>query len=84
MRHAQKYPEKIEKMIVVDMGVKSYPIHHDQIIEGLKSIDLEVVDSRSEARKMLSKYVESRLKSYTRRQRGKGVRNKSNGNFLHA
>tara|TARA_B100000508_G_scaffold137355_1_gene131584 strand:+ start:103348 stop:104109 length:762 start_codon:yes stop_codon:yes gene_type:complete len=59
MRYAQKYPEKIEKMIVVDMGVKSYPIHHDQIIEGLKSIDLEVVDSRSEARKMLSKYVEN-------------------------
>lgn len=59
MRYAQLYPDRIEKMIVVDMGVKSYPIHHDQIIEGLKSIDLSVIDSRSGARKQLSKYIDS-------------------------
>ena len=44
-------------MIVVDMGVKSYPIHHDKIIEGLKSIDLDVISSRGEAREMLSGYI---------------------------
>ena len=59
MRYAQKYPDRIAKMIVVDMGVKSYPIHHDQIIEGLKSIDLDVINSRSGARKQLAKYIDN-------------------------
>lgn len=57
MRFAQQYPDYISKMIVVDMGVKAYPIHHDQIIEGLKAIDLNVVSSRSEAKKQLSAYI---------------------------
>lgn len=59
MRYAQKYPDNIDKMIVVDMGVKSYPIHHDQIIEGLKSIDLNEITSRSGAREQLSKYIDN-------------------------
>jgi len=60
MRYAQQYPERISKMIVVDMGVKSYPIHHDRIIEGLKSIDLSKVKSRGEAREQLSGYIENK------------------------
>lgn len=59
MRYAQKYSDSIDKMIVVDMGVKSYPIHHDQIIEGLKSIDLNEINSRSGAREQLSKYIDN-------------------------
>lgn len=58
MRFAQKYPEDIEKLIVVDMGVKEYPITHDRIIEGLKSIDLETIKTRKEANQQLSEYVE--------------------------
>ncbi len=60
MRYAQKYPEMVEKLIVVDMGVKEYPISHDGIIEGLKSIDLSVVDSRGDASKQLSKHINNR------------------------
>lgn len=57
MKYAQLYPEGIAKMIVVDMGVKSYPIHHDKIIEGLKAIDLDVISSRGDARETLSEYI---------------------------
>ncbi len=60
MRYAQEYPGSIDKMIVVDMGVKSYPIHHDEIIEGLKSINLDEISSRSEAREQLSNYIEQK------------------------
>ncbi|MGM0478765.1 MAG: alpha/beta fold hydrolase [Bacteroidota bacterium] len=60
MRYAQLYPDSIEKMIVVDMGVKSYPIHHDTIIEGLKSINLDAISSRGEAREQLSNYIEEK------------------------
>lgn len=55
----QKYPEKISKLIVVDIGVKEYPMHHDEILKGLNSIDLELVNSRSEATKILSKFINS-------------------------
>lgn len=59
MRYAQKYPDKIAKMIVVDMGVKEYPIHHESILEGLKSIDLDEINTRSGASKQLEKFVDS-------------------------
>ncbi|HLV42584.1 MAG TPA: alpha/beta fold hydrolase [Brumimicrobium sp.] len=57
MRYAQLYPESIDKLIVVDMGVKEYPITHDGIIEGLKSLDLKTIESRGEANKALSEYI---------------------------
>ncbi|RYM33802.1 alpha/beta fold hydrolase [Brumimicrobium glaciale] len=60
MRYAQKHPEMIEKLIIVDMGVKEYPISHDGIIDGLKSIDLSVVDSRSGASEQLAKYINNK------------------------
>ncbi|HLW29908.1 MAG TPA: alpha/beta fold hydrolase [Brumimicrobium sp.] len=57
MRYAQLYPENVEKLIIVDMGVKEYPISHDGIIEGLKSLDLDTISSRSEANKELAKSI---------------------------
>jgi pimeloyl-ACP methyl ester carboxylesterase len=60
MRYAQKYPEQISKMIVVDMGVKEYPIHHDTILDGLKSIDLNEIDTRGGASDQLSKFIENK------------------------
>lgn len=60
MRYAQKYPDQISKMIVVDMGVKEYPIHHDTILDGLKSIDLNEIDSRGGASDQLSKFIDNK------------------------
>jgi esterase len=57
MRYAQLYPEGIEKLIVVDMGVKAYPPHHTDILEGLSKVDLTVVKSRSEVEAILLPYV---------------------------
>lgn len=59
MFFAQKYESLLEKLIVVDMGIKSYPMHHDHILAGLKSLDLEALKSRSEAEKILAKNIES-------------------------
>jgi pimeloyl-ACP methyl ester carboxylesterase len=59
MHYAQKYPEGIEKLIIVDMGIKSYPIHHDTIIEGIKSLNLPEFESRSEADDQLKKYIDN-------------------------
>lgn len=59
MLFAQKFPDLLEKLIVVDMGVKAYPMHHDHILEGLNSIDLTKLTARSEAEKQLAKHIDS-------------------------
>lgn len=59
MLYAQQHPDRIDKLIVVDMGVRSYPIHHDGIIEGLKSLDLSIIKTRGEAELALSKHVDN-------------------------
>jgi len=59
MLFAQKHASLLEKLIVVDMGVKSYPMHHDHILEGLNSLNLEVLASRSEAEKQLAQHIDS-------------------------
>ena len=57
MLFAIQYPELVNKLIVVDIAPKYYPTHHDTIIKGLKSIDLQNIKSRNEADAALAKYV---------------------------
>lgn len=57
MQFAQHHADLIQKMIVVDMGPKAYPMHHDVILEGLNAIDLNIVKTRKEADRILSEFV---------------------------
>lgn len=57
MRFSQRFPERVSKLVVVDMGIKAYPMHHDVILQGLKSIDFEVISSRNAAETQLAKYI---------------------------
>ena len=59
MFFAQKYPVLLAKLIIVDMGIKSYPSHHGPILEGLNALNLDVIKSRGEATKEMAKYVEN-------------------------
>lgn len=59
MLFAQQHEELLEKLIIVDMGVKAYPIHHDTLLEGLNSLDLTQIKTRSEADEELGKYIEN-------------------------
>lgn len=58
MNFALQNPGKLSKLIVVDIAPKAYPVHHDQIIEGLKSVDLASLQSRNEADEQLKAYIE--------------------------
>ena len=59
MYYSQKYPNRLEKMVVVDIGIKKYPMHHNEIIKGIKSIDLTTIGSRSEAENAMIPFVDS-------------------------
>jgi len=57
MNFAVKYPERLGKMIIVDIVPKLYPVHHDHILDGLHAIDVTKLTSRNEADQILSKQV---------------------------
>ncbi len=57
MTFAQFYPEYIDKLIIVDIGPKAYPIHHDIILDALNSIDFNEVKSRQEVIERLKTYL---------------------------
>jgi pimeloyl-ACP methyl ester carboxylesterase len=59
IRFAQTHENLLEKLIVVDIGVKQYPMHHQEILKGLHAINLDIVNTRSEAETILSKTIES-------------------------
>lgn len=59
IRFAQNHSELLEKLIIVDIGVKEYPMHHHEILKGLHAVDLNLINTRSEAEKILSNYIES-------------------------
>lgn len=58
MNYAMKYTN-FEKLIVVDIAPKFYPVHHDHIIQGLLAIDMEKITSRKEAESIFERYVSS-------------------------
>jgi pimeloyl-ACP methyl ester carboxylesterase len=59
MHFAQKHSNYLDKLIVVDMGVKSYPMHHQHILEAFNRIDLTKMTARSEAEQLLRQFIDS-------------------------
>ena len=57
MKFAIDHSQKLDKLIVVDIAPKYYPVHHQQILEGLLSLNLNTISSRKEADELLAKYV---------------------------
>lgn len=57
MRYAQLYPNTIEKLIVVDMGIKTYPPHHQEILKAIDAVNASPMDSRSAAEAILLPFV---------------------------
>lgn len=59
MQFAMNYPNHFSKMIVVDIAPKFYPVHHTLILQGLASIDLKTLKSRTEANELLKRFEDS-------------------------
>lgn len=59
MQYAMLYPGTFQKLVVVDIAPKFYPIHHADLIRGLKAINLSGIKSRTEADAVLQRYEPS-------------------------
>lgn len=57
MQFACTYPEMVSKLIVADIAPKAYPLHHQEILKALSSLDFSIVDSRKKADEVLSHYI---------------------------
>lgn len=57
MLFAVSYPEKVNKLMVADIGPKFYPRHHDIILEGLSAVDFSQHKSRKEVEEVLQNYI---------------------------
>lgn len=61
MQYAVKYNNLINQLIVVDIAPISYPVHHADIIKGLKSINFNKVKDRKEADEKLAETIDSKI-----------------------
>jgi len=52
---AEQIPFLISKLLVVDMGIKTYAPHHDHVFEALNGIPVELLKSRGEAEQLMQK-----------------------------
>jgi pimeloyl-ACP methyl ester carboxylesterase len=65
MFHATRNPNNIQKLIIVDIAPKKYPVHHQQILDGLSTINPKKVTSRGQADDLLKKFVlDSRIRQF--------------------
>ena len=59
MRLACEHEDRIEKLVVVDIAPKKYTGNHQKIFDALFSINLDQLNSRSEAEDILKNKIES-------------------------
>jgi len=57
MTFATNFPEKVDKLIIADIGPKYYPVHHTQIIKALYAIRLDELNARKDADEKMSELI---------------------------
>lgn len=65
MEMALYAPDIVKKLIVLDISPRAYPIRHEFIIRGLKSLKVESLKSRKDADEQLGRYIpEQRIRQF--------------------
>lgn len=57
MFFATAYPERVNKLLIADIGPQYYKPHHQDILAGLNAVDFTVKPSRADVETILEKYV---------------------------
>lgn len=56
MQLALKHPQSIQKLIVIDIAPRYYPLHHATILEALKAVDFNKIITRKDVDFVLTRY----------------------------
>mgnify|MGYP000182620594 CR=1 FL=1 len=59
MQFGLSFPGIAQKIIVVDIAPKFYPVHHTNILAGLNSVDLSSIQSRNDANEHMKRFEEN-------------------------
>ncbi|WP_432472182.1 alpha/beta fold hydrolase [Amphritea sp. HPY] len=57
MQLALNNPQRIDKLIIVDIAPVQYPHHHQDVLRGLNAVDLGTLKSRNDADQQLSLFI---------------------------
>ncbi|MBT8274029.1 MAG: alpha/beta fold hydrolase, partial [Bacteroidia bacterium] len=57
MFFSAEYGSLVSKMIIADISPRYYPVHHTEILEGLKALHYEGISSRKQADDYLSNFI---------------------------
>jgi esterase len=57
MFFAVQYPDKVNKLVVADIGPKYYAPHHQDIMAGLNAVDFSQKPDRAQVEEVLSNYI---------------------------
>lgn len=57
MQFAASFPDRVDKLIVVDMAMRAYADAHTHLIDAMLAVDLTMLQSRSEVDKALSSAI---------------------------
>lgn len=49
MHLSVNHPNRVSKLCVVDIAPKGYPVHHQQIIDAMRTLNFDIIESRKEA-----------------------------------
>ncbi|WP_421864339.1 alpha/beta fold hydrolase [Motiliproteus sp.] len=58
MQFALDYPQRVKRLIVVDISPVRYPPHHTDVFAGLRGVELGSISSRREADQQLQQQIE--------------------------
>ena len=59
MCFAVTFPEMVSKLIIADISPKQYPLHHQDILKALSSLDFNKIHTRKKADEVISAYIKS-------------------------
>jgi len=60
MLFASQHQDIVSKLMIADIAPKFYPVHHQDILEGLSQINFNIVKTRTQADDVLRQYVFSK------------------------
>ncbi len=57
MQYAFQYPDRLSKLIVVDIAPRKYPAHHEEVISAIEAIHPQALTNRSQAEEVLRSHL---------------------------